>query len=561
MSERALAWTLLHFLWQGAVLGLLAAAVLHFLRRPQLRYAAACFFLLAMAAAPLATYLTLTADRLILDIHLAASPAALAAVAAIASARPVWIQWLAQFWTTGSALVLLRSVGAWALAWSRTRRGQTELIDARGRVRIYRSFTAAAPYAFGALRPVILIPAAALLRLTPRQLEAVIEHELAHIRRHDYAVNILQTLVEGLLFYHPAVWWLSARIRHERELCCDEAAVAHCGDRVVYSEALLTLEQTRLEFALAATGGRLTERIGRLLGMEQKTLSPAAILGGAAVVAICCGLIWAHQDSPPPPPPAPRPELPPPPAPRAPAAAKAPAPPSDTVVIDGKIYRRKNAVPPAPPAAPQAPKAALAPPAPPAPALSANERMDELQRRLEALDHQQEALMQHRKMLEREMEMQQRQFTEQEKLAQRQLTEAELKQRQLEQKMRLEDQHARQLAERQDYEKAKAALELAMQQQKIQHAAEEHEVQAKLAQMNDRQAAEKELQRRIVYSDERFKEDGRRGSETDRGKTYLKFGPPDEIESHPDAKEAWRYRSGQIFRFEAGKLVSKEADI
>ncbi len=510
MSERALAWTFLHFLWQGAILGLLAAALLHFLRRPQLRYATACLFLLTMAAAPVATYLTLTADRLILDINLTASPAMASAALALATARPDWIRWLAHFWTTGSALVLLRSVGGWTLAWRRTRRGQTELIHSRGRVRIYRSLTAAAPYAFGALRPVILIPAAALLRLTPQQLEAVIEHELAHVRRHDYAVNILQTLLEGLLFYHPAVWWLSARIRHERELCCDEAAAAHCGDRVVYSEALLTLEQARLEFALAATGGKLTERIGRLLGMEQKRFSPAPVLGAAAVAALCCGLVWAHQD--PPKPPAP------------PAAAQAPAPPPDTIVIDGKTYRRKYAVPPPPPAVPHAPRAAAAPPAPAV--VSANDRLAELQRRLEALDRQQEALMQQRKMLERDLEAQQQKLNEQMIMAEKQM------------------------------------LEVEQQQKKIQRAAEQHEAQARLAELDARQVAEKELQRRIRYADERFKEEGKRGSETDRGKVYLKFGPPDEIESHPDeGKDAWRYRGGQIFRFERGKLVSKEADI
>ena len=71
------------------------------------------------------------------------------------------------------------------------------------------------------------VPVSALAGLTPRQVEAILAHELAHIRRHDYVVNLLQTVVETLLFYHPAVWWLSHRIRVERENCCDDLAVSH----------------------------------------------------------------------------------------------------------------------------------------------------------------------------------------------------------------------------------------------------------------------------------------------------------------------------------------------
>ena len=105
----------------------------------------------------------------------------------------------------------------------------------------------------------VLLPSATLLGLTPEQLEAVIAHELAHIKRYDYLVNMLQMLVETLLFYHPAVWWLSARIRHERELCCDDLAVDSCGDALCYARALTRLERLRISApaaALGSTGGR-----------------------------------------------------------------------------------------------------------------------------------------------------------------------------------------------------------------------------------------------------------------------------------------------------------------
>ncbi len=110
------------------------------------------------------------------------------------------------------------------------------------------------PSVVGWLRPVILLPAATLLGLSEQQLAAVLTHELAHIRRHDYLVNLLQNLVETLLFYHPAVWWTSERMRQERELCCDDAAVDSCGDALCYARALTVLEKLRAYRSLAGHG-------------------------------------------------------------------------------------------------------------------------------------------------------------------------------------------------------------------------------------------------------------------------------------------------------------------
>jgi membrane-associated protease RseP (regulator of RpoE activity) len=120
----------------------------------------------------------------------------------------------------------------------------------------------------GWLRPVVLVPASALSGLTPEQLQAVVAHELAHIRRHDYLVNILQTVAETLLYYHPAVWWLSGRIRAEREHAADDIAVAACGDPLLYARALESLERVRPATAMAvgATGGSLVGRVRRILG-------------------------------------------------------------------------------------------------------------------------------------------------------------------------------------------------------------------------------------------------------------------------------------------------------
>src|SRR5206468_7636590 len=126
-----------------------------------------------------------------------------------------------------------------------------------GAVRVLASAMARVPSTVGWHRPVILLPVSALTALTPGQIEMIVAHELAHIRRRDYLVNLMQTAIEILLFYHPAVWWLSREIRQEREHCCDDVAVAICGDPLVYARALTEIEALRSsppQLAMAAGG-------------------------------------------------------------------------------------------------------------------------------------------------------------------------------------------------------------------------------------------------------------------------------------------------------------------
>ena len=117
----------------------------------------------------------------------------------------------------------------------------------------------------------VLIPARALTGLSGAELELVLAHELAHVARADYLVNLLQSALEALLFYHPAVWWVSNGIRAEREFCCDDAALSRSGDGVVYARALATLEGWRSvqpAFGLSTLGGPLMVRIQRLIGIR-----------------------------------------------------------------------------------------------------------------------------------------------------------------------------------------------------------------------------------------------------------------------------------------------------
>ncbi|UCF15340.1 MAG: M48 family metalloprotease, partial [Phycisphaerales bacterium] len=145
------------------------------------------------------------------------------------------------------------------------------------------------PTVVGWLRPAILLPASALTGLTAEQLGAILAHELAHVRRHDYLVNMLQTIVETLGFYHPAVWWISRKIRVERENCCDDLAVGVSDDRIGYARALTSMEQIRSgrgELAVAAAGGNLLKRIHRLVAKDTTDSSRASWMPSAVTILL-----------------------------------------------------------------------------------------------------------------------------------------------------------------------------------------------------------------------------------------------------------------------------------
>jgi beta-lactamase regulating signal transducer with metallopeptidase domain len=159
------------------------------------------------------------------------------------------------------------------------------------------------PSVVGWLRPVILIPFASLANLNASQLAAVLAHELAHIRRHDYLVNLLQSVAEMLFFYQPAIWWVSSRIRYERELCCDDMAVEICGDPVGYARALTQLERLRVikpELAVGSASGPLMHRIQRLTGAAgQRSESKLSAALAVSLAILCCAtnLHWAQAQS------------------------------------------------------------------------------------------------------------------------------------------------------------------------------------------------------------------------------------------------------------------------
>jgi beta-lactamase regulating signal transducer with metallopeptidase domain len=326
-----LGWVLLHFVWQGALIAALCALALAALRRSSanLRYMIACAALLAMAACLPATWFFegQAAPVAVERVEAAASPSAAAEAPTIAAravrrggfefnpghpestrqtaaeppaAPPVaaaavppttWreriaegLPWFVIVWLAGVFGLSVRLAIGWS-AVHRLRRGPSQPANAlwqsmlsqlcgklgiRWSVKLLESALVDVPTMIGWPRPVVLWPPALLSGLSVEQFEALLAHELAHVRRHDYLVNLVQTAIETLLFYHPAVWWLSRRIRHERECCCDDLAVSACGNRLSYARALATLEELRSparQLALAADGGRLLTRIRRIIGL------------------------------------------------------------------------------------------------------------------------------------------------------------------------------------------------------------------------------------------------------------------------------------------------------
>lgn len=287
----AIGWALLHSLWQGAVLAGAFAALLLVVRGPRVRYVAACAALLLMLAGFCVTlFLMLPKGLGSVRAFNSVSPAAFAwpvqpagdPADSFAAGLAAVVPWLSLFWVAGVCVVYaLRFAGGVSLGRLRRRgvcsapeRWQQQLARLRTRLRVSRpvvlleSCLADTPMVLGHFRPLILMPVGVLAGLSPAQVEAILLHELAHVRRCDYLVNLLQRLVEGLFFYHPAIWWISHRARDERENCCDDAVVAISRNSQDYAAALAALEENRMlagGAAVAATGGTLVKRIRRLL--------------------------------------------------------------------------------------------------------------------------------------------------------------------------------------------------------------------------------------------------------------------------------------------------------
>ena len=357
-----LGWTCLHSLWQGLAIAAVLAIALRLVPRrssaaTNARYLIATAALVALPVAAVATFAIVepgvnpaaakatsdaasaTASRsardgaaapasaahaptIVLPPHLAiaaARPAAresfatvsTAATAALDQLRP-WLPAIAGVWLAGALLAAGRMTCGYWLTRRMVARGEP-LADGRfqasverwrralgidAAVRVLASAAVEAPIVVGWLKPVILWPAAALLGLPAHELDALVVHELAHVRRQDALMNLLQACIDVLFFHHPAAWWISGQVRAEREHCADDLAVrvleaGHAGSRLSYAKALLALEERRQAhaLALAANGGSLLDRIRRLAGVEEQPASLVRPLAAAAMASLLLAVL------------------------------------------------------------------------------------------------------------------------------------------------------------------------------------------------------------------------------------------------------------------------------
>lgn len=285
-------------LWQGVVIAALLFLALRVIPhdRPRVRYGVSLSALAAMLCGFLLAF-----------VEGALMPAAPQGIVATGIDWPIWM------WLCGVAAIGVYRAAGWMLLHYRIRRCTAPALaawedllhdlrpkmSAGGNVSLLRADWLTSPAVYGVLKPVILIPAAAVAGLSPRQLEAILAHELAHVLRHDYLIHLLQTFAETLLFHHPAAWWIGRQIRQERECCCDQMAAQATGDRIALAHALLAIEEHRAALpAIAATGGNLRMRIERLTGVHRPARFSTAGIAVIVILATAVHII-AWQEIPP----------------------------------------------------------------------------------------------------------------------------------------------------------------------------------------------------------------------------------------------------------------------
>jgi bla regulator protein blaR1 len=301
----AIASALLHFVWQGALILLVYAAARRAWRSdPRARLRAGHAALIALAVAPAVTL----ALRWPLPEPTAATGAqAIAATqgvgALVDAGQAEWMPWLVVLWALGVLLLAGRAGWQWhslrmicararplESSWQQTMRSLGQRFGLERPIAVLESSEIGAPSLIGWIKPVVLLPAGLCLRLPTAQVELVLAHEIAHLRRYDHLVNLLQVMVETLLFYHPAVHWISRRVREDREQCCDDLVADVCHARIDYARALLAIAEQRStlpRLAIAAGGGQLLARVERIVGSERQRPQP---LNERLVLVLVAGL-------------------------------------------------------------------------------------------------------------------------------------------------------------------------------------------------------------------------------------------------------------------------------
>ena len=320
----AAAFALLHSLWEVALLALFAWLSLSLLRgaSARARHTVGMVWLVAMAAAPIVTFVMYWHAPMSVEAAHGASIEPLLSLEGPSGEAMPWTEarqgWLlvcvSQLWLLGVALMLVRQVGGWRAMqrierasfvalppeWLARFEALRAALGVSREVAVRLADRVASPFTAHVLRPMIWLPLTLLTQLPREQIEALLAHELAHIRRLDWCWNAMQCAIEAFLFHHPGMWWLSRRIREEREHACDDLAVSVCGDPIVLAEALAGLQRQRgmaPRLALAAEGGSLMKRVSHLLSIAPSR--PSLRWPGVLLLMLCSGSLLAMQLVPP----------------------------------------------------------------------------------------------------------------------------------------------------------------------------------------------------------------------------------------------------------------------
>jgi len=307
----ALGWTLVHSLWQGALIGMIVALAMVFLQKftARLRYFIYSISLFVLVGVAVVTFVSsyssydggdskVTENVLTRSTvsNIATSTQDISATENAFSAQTILESTAAYcrehfplfvtIWLLGMLAMMLRFLGGYALVrryrthrvkpvmgeWERKFNELAQRIRVKKNVRLFESALVKVPMAIGYLKPIVLLPLGALNGVPAKQMEAILVHELAHIHRRDYLMNLIQSLLEVIFFYHPVVWWLSKNIRIERENICDDIAITITGNTMEFAKALTNIQEINLGSPALAAGlsgknkNRLVNRIRRLAG-------------------------------------------------------------------------------------------------------------------------------------------------------------------------------------------------------------------------------------------------------------------------------------------------------
>lgn len=305
-TARAIAWTLIHSIWIGVLFAVAAGLIITLSKRTsaRLRYHLLCATLMAFVAVmavmllreiristsvALTTTATTTFGRIRAIVQQSGVVRQMIALLNQQSAV-IFLIWaicfiLKSIQLTGGILYIhkirKRSIIAVPAHWQQKVKDFCKKISISRPVTLLQSELVNVPVAIGWLKPVILIPAGMLCQLSPEQVESILLHELAHIRRQDFLVNIMQGIVEAVFFFNPALLWLSALIREEREACCDDMVLTHISRKGDYLEALLAMGSStgkiNLAMSLASGSNQLKNRLKRMICLENQKLSAREI--------------------------------------------------------------------------------------------------------------------------------------------------------------------------------------------------------------------------------------------------------------------------------------------